>query len=176
MRLRLASWTLWVFVIGTAFILGAGVYEQLVVVPFWAGDAPRSLMESNPILRVPLRAGHVFWPIVTPGVGLLALAAFVTSFVTPRRQMAWRLASTGLFLITVVATRTYFVPNIINMVVYHGAGQAADVLAGHARMWAALNWVRAGAVVACLALGVRALTVSHDKNEENRKFVQEKAA
>jgi hypothetical protein len=59
MRLRLASWILWVFVIGTAFLLGAGVYEQLVVVPFWAGDAPHSLMESNPILQVPLRSGQV---------------------------------------------------------------------------------------------------------------------
>ncbi len=41
MRLRLASLTLWIFVIGTAFILGAGVYEALVVVPFWAGSQVR---------------------------------------------------------------------------------------------------------------------------------------
>jgi hypothetical protein len=176
MRLRLASWILWVFVIGTAFILGAGVYEQLVVVPFWAGDAPRSLMEGNPLLRVPLRSGQVFWPIVTPGLAFIALAAFFTSFVTPRRQVAWRLASTSVFLLTTLATLTYFRPSVINLVVYHGAGQTDDVLAANARMWVSLNWVRVGAVLASLVMGGRALTVFHDKGEQNRKLVQEKSA
>jgi hypothetical protein len=176
MRQRLASWILWVFVIGTAFILGAGVYEQLVVVPFWAGDAPRSLMESNPILRVPLRSGHVFWPIVTPGLSFLALAAFLTSFVTPRGYRAWRLVSTGILLLAALATFTYFRPSIINMVVYHGAGRTDDVLAASARMWVGLNWLRIGAVLASVGMGVRALTVFHDNDEQNRKLIQEKPA
>ena len=176
MRLRLASWTLWIFVIGTAFLLGGGVYEQTVVVPFWAGDAPRSLLQGNPLLPVPLHAGQVFWPIVTPGFMFIALAAFLTSFLTPRRQMAWRLASTSVFLLTTLATLTYFRPSIINMIVYHGAGQPADVLAASARMWVSLNWVRVGAVLASLVMGVRALTVFHDKDEQNRKLVQEKGA
>lgn len=103
----------------------------------------------------------------------IALAAFFTSFLTPRRQMVWRLASTGLFLLTTFATRAYFRPSIINMVVYHGAGQTDDVLAASAKMWVSLNWVRAGAVAVSLGLGLRALTVFHDKDEQNRKLAQE---
>jgi hypothetical protein len=133
-------------------------------------------MEGNPFLRVPLRSGQVFWPIVTPGIGFVALAGFFTSFVAPRRQMVWRLAGTGLFLLTTVMTLTYFRPSIINMVVYHGAGRTDDVLAANAGMWVALNWLRIGAVLASVGLGIRALTVFHDKNEENRKLVQEKGA
>ena len=36
----IASLTLWLFVIGTSLILGAGLYEALVVVPFWSAGAP----------------------------------------------------------------------------------------------------------------------------------------
>ena len=57
-----ASLTLWMFVIGTGFILGAGLYEMLVVVPFWAGNAPQSLMEGNPFLRVPSAPAKSFGP------------------------------------------------------------------------------------------------------------------
>jgi hypothetical protein len=103
----------------------------------------------------------------------IALATLFTSFVTPRRHRAWRLASTGLFLLATLATLTYFRPSIINMVVYHGAGQTDHVLADNARMWAALNWVRIGAVVVSLGLGLRALTLFQDQNEQNRKLVQQ---
>ena len=38
----IAALTLWLFVIGTSLILGAGLYETLVVVPFWSAGAPAS--------------------------------------------------------------------------------------------------------------------------------------
>jgi hypothetical protein len=57
----IASLTLWLFVIGTSLILGAGLYEALVVVPFWSVGAPASLAQGNPLLQVHVRAGHVFW-------------------------------------------------------------------------------------------------------------------
>src|SRR6185312_12271352 len=105
-----ASLTLWMFVVGTGFILGAGLYEMLVVVPFWAGNAPQSLTESNPLLRVPIRSGQVFWPIVTPVLGIAALAAFLTSFGRPQEEMIWRVAATGLFLVMTIVTFVYFRP------------------------------------------------------------------
>ena len=154
-----ASLTLWMFVVGTGFILGAGLYEMLVVVPFWAGNAPQSLMEGNPFLRVPIRSGHVFWPVVTPCLGIIALAAFLSSFGMPQKEMIWRLAATGLLLVMTIVTLAYFRPSIINMVIHHGAGRSADVLAADAKMWVALNWVRIAAVAASLGMGLRALTL-----------------
>lgn len=153
----LASSTLWLFVIGTALILGAGLYEALVVVPFWSAGAPASLAEGNPLLRVPMRSGQVFWPFFTPALAVIALLAVVTSFGAPPRQLGWRLAATGLLLIVSIVTLAYYRPAIIGMVVHHGAGRTPEALGADARRWVALNWVRVGAVAAALAMGIRAL-------------------
>lgn len=155
--MRIASFTLWLFVLGTAFILGAGLYEALVVVPFWSADAPASLAEGNPLLKVPIRSGQVFWPFFTPALGVIALLALVTGFGTPSRHFAWRLAATGLLLIVSIVTLVYFRPTIIRMVIDHGAGRTPEALGEQASRWVALNWVRVLAVAASLAMGVRAL-------------------
>jgi hypothetical protein len=154
---RIASFTLWLFVLGTAFILGAGLYEALVVVPFWSADAPASLAEGNPLLKVPIRSGQVFWPFFTPALGVIALLALVTGFGTPSRHFVWRLAATGLLLIVSIMTLVYFRPTIIRMVIDHGAGRTPEALGEQASRWVALNWVRVLAVAASLAMGVRAL-------------------
>jgi hypothetical protein len=156
MRL-IASITLWFFVIGTALILGAGLYEALVVVPFWSAGAPASLAEGNPLLRVPVRSGQVFWPFFTPALGLIALLALVTSFGTPARHLAWRVPATGLLLLVSIATLAYYRPAIIVMVINHGAGHTSEAMAAEAHRWVALNWVRIVAVAASLAMGIRAL-------------------
>lgn len=156
MRL-IASFSLWLFVLGTALILGAGLYEALVVVPFWSAGVPASLAEGNPLLRVPMRSGQVFWPFFTPALGLIALLALVTSFGSSPRYLAWRLAATGLLLLVSIATLVYFRPAIIGLVVHHGAGRTPDAVNAEARRWVALNWVRVLAVAASLAMGVRAL-------------------
>jgi len=75
----IAALTLWLFVIGTSLILGAGLYETLVVVPFWSAGAPASLAEGNPLLQVHIRAGHVFWQYFTPALGLIAVLASVVT-------------------------------------------------------------------------------------------------
>jgi len=157
MRLILASVTFWLFVVWSCFILGAGVYEALVVEPFWAGAAPTSLMASNPLLVVPERAGMVFWSTVTPGLGLVALAALLTSFGTPRPHMTWRIASTGLALFTILVTAVYFVPTIIKMVAHHGGGLPDDVVVAEVKRWVVLNWFRVAAMVVSIGMGIRAL-------------------
>ena len=152
-----ASLTLWLFVIGTSLVLGAGLYENLVVVPLWSTGAPASLAAGNPLLEVQVRAGHVFWSYFTPIPGFIALLALATSFGTPRRHLAWRVAASGLFIAVMIATLAYFRPQAIAMVVEHGAGLTPEALAKEAHHWAALNWVRVFAVAVSLAMGVRAL-------------------
>lgn len=153
----IASLTMWLFVIGTSLILGAGLYEALVVVPFWSAGAPASLAEGNPLLQVHIRAGHVFWQYFTPALGFIAVLALLTSFGAPPRHLAWRLAATGLLLLVSVATLLYFRPTLIEMVVNHGAGLAPEALASEARRWVVLNRVRTIAVAASLVMGIRAL-------------------
>jgi Domain of unknown function (DUF1772) len=153
----IAALTLWLFVIGTSLILGAGLYESLVVVPFWSAGAPASLAEGNPLLQVHIRAGHVFWQYFTPALGLIAVLALLTSFGAPPRHLAWRLAATGLLLLVSVATLLYFRPALIEMVVNHGAGLTPKALTAEVRRWVVLDWVRTIAVAASLAMGIRAL-------------------
>ena len=153
----IASVMLWLFVVGTALVLGAGLYETLVVVPFWSNGAPASLSEGNPLLQVQVRAGHAFWHYYTPALGLIALVALVTSFGTQPRHMAWRVAATGLLVVVSISTLAYFRPALIGMIVNHGTGRAPETLAAEAHRWVALNWVRVIAIAASLAMGVRAL-------------------
>lgn len=153
----IASLTLWLFVIGTSLVLGAGLYENLVVVPFWTTGAPASLAAGNPLLEVQVRAGRVFWSYFTPIPGLIALLALATSFGMPLRHLAWRVAASGLFILVMIATLAYFRPAAIAMVVGHGAGLEPEALAKEAHRWAALNWVRVLAVAISLAMGIRAL-------------------
>ena len=152
-----AALTMWLFVIGTSLILGAGLYEALVVVPFWSAGAPGSLAEGNPLLQVHVRAGLVFWQYFTPALGLIAGLALLTSFRTPPRHLAWRLAATGLLLLVSVATLLYFRPALIEMVVNHGAGLTPETLTAEVRRWVLLDWVRTTAVAASLLMGIRAL-------------------
>ncbi|HEX5432624.1 MAG TPA: DUF1772 domain-containing protein [Candidatus Angelobacter sp.] len=149
--------SLWLFVVGTAFILGAGLYEALVVVPFWSDGAPASLTAGNPLLQVQIRAGHAFWQYYTPALGLIAVLALLTGLRTAQRHLVWRVAATGLLILVSVITLAYFRPTVIELVVNHGAGRTPEAVAGEVRRWVELNWVRVVAVAASLAMGVRAL-------------------
>ena len=160
MRSILTSLTFWVFLVWSCVVLGGGLYEAIAVWPLVASDPPRSLAATNQVLDVASRAGMFFWSWVTPGVGLVGLAALFTSFGTPRPEMTWRIASTLLLLLAVAATLLYFRPIIISLVVGHGGGQPDDVVAAQMRQWVMLNWVRTAALAVSIGMGVRALLLS----------------
>ncbi len=157
MRSILTSLTFWVFLVWSCVVLGGGLYESVAVWPLVAADPPRSLAATNQVLAVPERAGMFFWSWATPGLGLVGLAALLTSFGTPRPHMTWRIASTVLMLVAVAATFLYFRPTIISLVVDHGGGQSDDEVAAQMRRWVMLNWVRATATAVSIGMGVRAL-------------------
>jgi Domain of unknown function (DUF1772) len=157
MRSILTSLTFWVFLVWSCVVLGGGLYESVAVWPLVAADPPRSLAATNQVLDVAERAGMFFWSWATPGLGLVGLAALLTSFGTPRPHMTWRIASTGLIFVAVAATLLYFRPTIISLVVDHGGGQPDDVIAAQMRRWVMLNWVRATATAVSIGMAVRAL-------------------
>jgi hypothetical protein len=157
MRSILTSLTFLVFLVWSCIVLGGGLYEAIAVWPLIAADPPRSLAVTNQVLAVAGRAGMFFWSWVTPGLGLVGLAALLTSFGTPRPHRTWRIASTVLLLVTVAATFLYFRPTIISLVVNHGGGQPDDEIATQMRRWVMLNWVRATAVAVSIGMGVREL-------------------
>jgi hypothetical protein len=157
MRSILISLTFWVFVVWSCVVLGGSLYEAVAVWPLVASDPPRSLAATNQVLAVPSRAGMFFWSWATPGLGLVALAALLTSFGTPRPHMTWRIASTMLLLVAVAATLLYFRPTIISLVVDHGGGRPDGEIAAQMRRWVMFNWVRVTAVAVSVGMGVRTL-------------------
>jgi len=157
MRSILTSLTFSVFVVWSCIVLGGGLYEAVAVWPLVASDPPRSLAATNQVLDVAARAGMFFWSWATPGLGLVALAALLTSFGSPRPHMTWRIASTVLMLIAVATTFLYFRPTIISLVVYHGGGRPDDEIAAQMHRWVMLNWVRATATALSIGMAVRAL-------------------
>jgi hypothetical protein len=159
MRSILTSLTFWVFLVWSCVVLGGGLYEAIAVWPLVASDPPRSLAAANQVLAVAGRAGMFFWSWATPGLGLVGLAALLTSFGTPQPHKTWRIASTVLMLAAVAATFLYFRPTIISLVVDHGGGQPDDEIAAQMRRWVMLNWVRATATAVSVGMGVRALVL-----------------
>jgi hypothetical protein len=157
MRSILTALTIWLFVVCSCFALGAGLYEAVTVWPLVAADPTRSLAATNQVLAVVERAGLFFWSWATPGLGLIGLAALLTSSGTPRPHKTWRIASTVLMLIATTATLLYFRPTIIRLVVDHGGGWPADEIADQMHRWVMLNWVRVTAVGVSAGMGVRAL-------------------
>ncbi len=160
MRSILTSLTFWVFLVWSCIVLGGGLYEAVAVWPLVAADPPRSLAATNQVLDVAARAGMFYWSWATPGLGLVALAALLTSFGTPGPQKTWRIATTVLLLITVAATFLYFRPTIVSLVVNHGGGQPDNEIAAQMRRWVMFNWVRITAVAVSIGMGVRALLLS----------------
>jgi uncharacterized membrane protein len=157
MRSVLPSLTLWAFVLWSCGVLGASLYESAAVWPLVAADPPRSLAATNQVLAVAERAGMFFWSWATPILGLVALAALLTSFGAPRPLMTLRIASTVLVLVVVAATLLYFRPTIVSLVVGHGGGQPDEVIAARMHQWVMLNWVRVATQAASIAMGARAL-------------------
>jgi hypothetical protein len=130
---------------------------KVAVWPLIAADPPHSLAATNQVVAVVQRAGMFFWSWATAGLGLLALAALLTSFGAPRPHVTWRIASTVLMLIVVATTLLYFRPTIIGLVVHHGGGQQDVEIAAEMRRWVMLNWVRNLAVSGSVGMAVRAL-------------------
>ena len=157
MRPTLRSLIFWAFLVWACVVLGGSLYEAIAVWPLVASDPPRSLAATNQVLAVPARAGMFFWSAATPGLGLVALAALLTSFGSPGRRMTWHVASIVLLLIVVAVTFLYFRPTIISLVTDHGGGQPDDQVAAQMRRWVMLNWVRVAAVILSVGMAVRAL-------------------
>jgi hypothetical protein len=154
---RIPTLTFWVFLVWSCVVLGASLYEAIGVWSLIASDLPRSLAATNQVLAVPDRAGALLWSWSTPGLGLVTLAALLTSFGTPQPQRTWRIASTVLLLVAVAATFLYFRPTIISLVVDHGGGRPDDVIAAEMRRWVTLNWLRDTTLAVSICMGVRAL-------------------
>jgi len=154
---------LWLFVIALGIEIGAGLYETLVVLPLWTSAPPDSVTAyhqhnaANP--QFTLNAGGRFWMFATPLVGLLALATLLSGLRTVSQHRQWRIAGTILALVVVLATFTWFVPNIIRLNSKDVLAMSADEVTRLTKAWVTLNWVRVILYVSGWLCALRALSI-----------------
>lgn len=131
---------LWLLIVTVGIEIGAGIYEALVLVPLWAGDAPASLVAYN---LEPLRPnpGQHFWIVSTPLVGLLGLLNLIAAWRSRMTRRQWWLAGAGGIVTIVAVTFLYFVPALMGFEATREGGDAT--LAASVHRWVLLNWVRA---------------------------------
>jgi hypothetical protein len=156
--MTLYATVLWVYDVMASLVLGASVYESVVVHPAWSRNPPKSFVGfmGAPINRMNIPA---FWAPVAPlyalsGLGVLVMALRAGSPAVPL------FVSAACAVSVVVWTLVYFRPTIGRFLEAGGGNTPAKRLQSEARRWILLNWIRV-AMVAVSWWGVLWTTVAH---------------
>jgi hypothetical protein len=119
---------------------GAGLYEKLVVVPQWA-DLPGEMVVGRIDASGMTSAGRVFWPFVSPFVGVLAIINLILGWRSRTPNRRWWIAGAALMCAYAIFSYSYFVPQML-MLQSGGDTWPASQVEAVANTWTSLNWVR----------------------------------
>ena len=135
---------LWLYAVMASVVLGASVYESLVVHPAWSRKPPESFVGfmGAPVSRMNIPA---FWIPAAPlyaltGIGALAVALWAGSPPVPL------IVSAACAVSVVVWTVVYFRPTIGRFLESGGGDAPAEHLQSDVRRWILLNWIRVAMV------------------------------
>jgi hypothetical protein len=104
MRQYVAKFLLWLFVINLGIALGAGIYEQRVVIPQWENIPPQEWTQT----------GALFWVYVTTvPLTLLTLANLVAAWLDRGPRRYWWLSAVAIIVVERIATFAYFIPTML---------------------------------------------------------------
>ena len=104
MRQHVPKVLLWLFVINLGIALGAGLYEQRVVIPQWENIPPQEWPNT----------GVLFWACVTTvPLTLLTLANLVAVWLDREPRRYWWLGAIAIILVERIATFSYFIPTMV---------------------------------------------------------------
>ena len=104
MRKYVPKVLLWLFVINLGIALGAGIYEQKVVIPQWEHIPPQEWPNT----------GLLFWVYVTTvPLTLLSLANMVAAWLEQGARRRWWLGAAVISVVERIATFSYFIPTML---------------------------------------------------------------
>lgn len=157
MRKHLTRFFVWVLVLTGGPILGAKLFDLLVLVGAWSRSPPASLHLLPYGPEFPVDTGEFFIPL--SGAYLFAsLAALASAWTTPLRYRALLVVAAIGILANLVLTVTVFWPLNSALWAYAShspkATQSVDEIVQMVRTWVRLDWVR----VAVGALGFLCVT------------------
>jgi hypothetical protein len=149
---------LWLYDVMASLVLGASIYEIVVVHPAWSRHPPESMVGfvGAPISRMNLPA---FWVPVVPLYALSGLGALVAA-VWAGSAGAPLIVSAACAVSAVVWTLVYFRPTIVRFLETGGGNTPAKRLQSEARRWILLNGIRV-AMVAVSWWGALRATAAH---------------
>src|SRR5690349_839483 len=128
---------LWFYAVMVSLVLGASVYETLVVHPAWSRKPPESFrgFVGTPVSRMNIPA---FWVPMAPLYALSGLGALGLGFRTGRQEGAL-IVSAVCAVAGVVWTLMYFRPTIERFLEKGGGSASPERLQAETRSWIRLN-------------------------------------
>ena len=162
MRATVGRGFLWLAVLVAGPLVGAKLFDLVVLAGAWSADPPSSLAMMPYGAKWPVDTGVFFIPF-SAALLVAAFGALVAGWRTPWRYR-WLLCipSIGIFALLVL-TVTAFWP--MNAALWrHAAHSAGDSITDAesitmARQWILLDWVRLGGGTAAFVAALRALTL-----------------
>ena len=161
-RERMTKACLWLAVLVGGPLVGAKLFDLVVLAGAWAADPPRSLAMMPYGKAWPVDTGVFFIPfsaiLLVAGFGALA-----AGWRTPWRYR-WLLCipSIGILVLLVLTVVSFWPMNAA--LFYHGAHSPKDTIndaqsVTMAARWIELDWVRVAGAIAAFVAGLRALTL-----------------
>jgi hypothetical protein len=159
-RRRIGRGALWLAAFVGGPLLGAKLFDLLVLAGAWSAHPPQSLAMMPYGKAWPVDTGVFFIPFSAAMV-VAAFAALVAGWRTPWR-FRWLLCmpSIGILALLVLTVVAFWPMNAA--LYYHGIGSAKDTLTdaqsvAMTRRWIALDWVRVAGAAAAFASALWAL-------------------
>ena len=118
-------------------IIGAGVYEHLAVWPRAISEPPQSLSIFQGEYALNAQA---FWPRIHPVTIILLIVSLLLFWKSERRKNVL-IVLIG-YIVIMVVTFTYFVPEIFDIITTEYAATADEALIERAKLWENLSILR----------------------------------
>jgi hypothetical protein len=160
-RERVTRVFLWIAVLVGGPLVGAKLFDLLVLAGAWSAHAPQSLAMMPYGKAWPVDTGVFFIPF-SAAMLIGGFGALVTGWRTPW-QYRWLLCvpSVGILLLLVLTVVEFWPMNAA--LYYHGVHSAKDTITdaqsiAMARRWVELDWVRLAGATAAFVAALHALT------------------
>jgi hypothetical protein len=140
-------------------IIGAAIYEHAAVVPVWTAAPPHSLSMFQG--EYGLQAAN-FWKPVHPVTILLLAGALFTNWRQASRKQI--LIVFGCYLLILVITAAYFVPELLSITTSEYSTAASQDLRSRAQTWERLSLVRLSTLLVLAVVLLHGLSAKQIKN------------
>ncbi len=166
MKNNIVKWLILAFAFALGIHVGGGIYETVVVMPVWTASADIARnWNSNPNFIID---NGKFFIVATPIAGILALLLLILGWKSPSPLRFWLRMGTIIYLLVVVITIFYFVPEQFALRGHEATQGLSDAeILSRANRWVMLNNVRIVVALVVVFATLKALSLSSVLEEKD---------